>query len=179
MSKRDIATRRRFLARAGAALAAPAALAAAGEATAAGRGDSTLEARLAALEDASAIRALQRAYVRHLNARDTDAIAEVCAVPQRVALDAAVQELAPHSHEDAIIAVAADRLTATARLPCTVRIETPIEAPGCTLVEMARLQGEGVVRRTERRVLEQWFVRGPGVSQWRIERTVLRQVADA
>ena len=139
--------RRRFCFGAGAAaLAAPAAFAA--SVSGASRGAvETLEARLAALEDANAIRELQRGYAAQVSAKEVN---------------------------DVVIQIAPDRRTATARTLCVVQVEAPIEAPGCTLVDMARAQGEGVVRRKERRFLEQTFARRDGV--WKIERAELREL---
>ena len=48
--------------------------------------------------------------------------------------------------------------TATAHVRCTAETATPIEGSG-TLVEMARLQGDGFVVRSERRVLVGAFVK--------------------
>jgi hypothetical protein len=147
MKTKETATRRRFFFGAGAvALAAPVTFAA--SASDASRGDvETLEARLAALEDANAIRELQRAYAIQVRAEEVN---------------------------DVVIQIAADRRTATARTLCVVQVESPIEAPGCTLVDMARAQGEGVVRRNERRFLEQTFARRDGL--WKIERAELREL---
>jgi hypothetical protein len=61
--------------------------------------------------------------------------------------------------------------TATACLHCTVEVVTAI-GPTCTLVEMARMQGDGVLRRTEQRRLEGAFVKVDGV--WKIARTAFR-----
>lgn len=169
MSSNNLATRRRFVLEAGAALAAPAALG--GAAVASAR--EPVDARLAALEDASAIRELQRAYARHVNARDRAGAAALFAQPGRAKLDEAIRELrADLLAGETAIDVAADRRTAAARAACVVQIETPIGAPDCTLVQMAIAQGEGVVRRSERRVLEQTFVRVDGV--WKIDATALR-----
>ena len=57
--------------------------------------------------------------------------------------------------------------TATAVLHCTVEIESAI-GPACTLVEMARQQGGGVTRHTERGVFELACVRDGGA--WTIQR---------
>jgi hypothetical protein len=138
-------TRRSFFATAGATLAAPLAATAAfaGERDAAGY----LAGRRSALEDVDAIHAL---------------LAAVLAAPARLGLDAGTHIAADRN--DAIT-IAADG-TATARVPCTVETATPIESCG-TLVEMARLQGDGVVRRSERRVLASTFVKRNGT--WHIE----------
>jgi hypothetical protein len=142
-------TRRSFFATAGATLAVPLAATAA---LAGERDDAEyLAGRRSALEDVNAIRAL---------------LAAVLAEPARLGLDAGAHIAADHN--DAI-AIAADG-TATARVPCTVETATPIDSCG-TLVEMARLQGDGVVRRSERRVLASTFVKRNGT--WHIEHTEL------
>jgi len=126
-------TRRNFFGAAGAAVAAPLA------ASAAFAADDLAE-RLAALEDQNAIRALLPALL---------------ADPGRMALDASVRSLTADLGD--AITVAADG-TASARIDCTVEIATPIESCG-TLVEMARLQGDGLLVRRERRVLVGAFVK--------------------
>ncbi|HET7925650.1 MAG TPA: hypothetical protein VFL30_12170, partial [Rhodanobacteraceae bacterium] len=125
-----------FFGHAGAALAAPLA-AVAGAAPSAGE---DLAARLAALEASSAIRALLPALL---------------ADPMRLGLDASVRSLT--ADRDEAIAIASDG-SATIRLACTVETATPIESCG-TLVEMARLQGDGIVKRSERGVLTGTFVK--------------------
>ena len=137
-------TRRSFFGAASAAVAAPLAASAA---FAADRGND-LAARLAALEDQNAIRALLPALF---------------ADPKRMALDSRVRSLAADRGD--AISVAADG-TASARIACTIETATPIESCG-TLVEMARLQGDGLVVRSERRVLVGAFVKRDGV--WEFE----------
>ena len=143
-------TRRRFFGQAGLMLAAPmTALAAEG------RGDD-VAARLAALEDANAIRELLHRYAQRVNdGSDAPPAPEV----RSVALDS-----------DLEIDVAADG-TAAARAQCTVTTATPIEGGG-TLVEMARLQGDGVLKRIERRVLHGRLVKQRGI--WQLETAELR-----
>jgi hypothetical protein len=46
-------------------------------------------------------------------------------------------------------------------VPCVIETATPIDGNE-TLVEMARQQGDGVVRRAERRVLHSTFVKRDG-----------------
>ena len=178
MKTNDVATRRRFFFGAGAAaLAAPPiafALAAPDESASDQEARDALAARVAAFEDANAIRELQRAYAKHLNANAQAAAAELFTDPAHARFDATIRELAAAAAgADASIEIAPDRATATARQSCIVRIEAPIEAPGCALVDMARAQGEGVVRYHERRSLEQTFVRRGGV--WKIERSAVRE----
>ena len=139
-------TRRMFFGQAGAALAAP--LAATGALAAANRGDDDVATRLARLEDMNAIRALLPALLAN---------------PTRMALGADIRGIAADG--DDTIAVATDG-TATARVGCTVAAATPIEGGG-TLVEMARLQGDGLVVRSEHRVLASAFVKREG--SWKFE----------
>ena len=160
-------TRRSFIQTAGAALSVPlAATAATVPAGAAVDGDS-LKARLAYLEDLDAIRALNQEYARHVNAGAHDVIGSLFANPSDARVDPDVRGMAPGGFgEQDVIDVAPDRQTATGHLHCTVQVETAI-GPSCPLVEMARQQGGGVVRRTEHRVLENAYVRRDGV--WKIE----------
>src|SRR5688572_6934495 len=143
-------TRRSFFGQASLVLAAPVTALAAE-----GRGDD-VAARLAALEDANAIRGLLH---RHANRVSNGVDAPPAPEVRSVALDS-----------DPEIDVAANG-TAAARARCTVTTATPIESCG-TLVEMARLQGDGVVKHVERRVLHGRLVKRQGV--WQLETTELR-----
>ena len=163
--------RRGFLWKASAALAAPLA---AGAASVGARtpddGDAS-QKRLAQLEDVNAIRELTRRYVRHVNAGAHDAAAALFAEPAQADTRAASALAAdPLGGEDAI-EIAASGTTATARLHCTAEIETPIE-PVTPLVAMARAQGGGVVRRSERGLLEGTYVKHGDA--WKIERLGFR-----
>jgi hypothetical protein len=143
-------TRRSFFGHAGAALAAPLAAAAA---TAPG-GSDDLAARLAQLEDLDAIRAL---------------LPGLLANPAR--LDACVRRLAPDGADATAVAIAVPGDgTATAHVRCTAETATPIEGSG-TLVEMARLQGDGFVVRSERRMLVGAFVKS--AEGWTVTRAKL------
>jgi hypothetical protein len=71
------------------------------------------------------------------------------------------------------IAIATDG-TASARLRCTVEAATPIEGCG-TLVDMARLQGDGFVVRSERRLLVGAFVKR--AEGWTLERATFEVAA--
>ena len=146
-------TRRTFFGRAGALLAAP--LAAASAAATEPPSDE-LAARLAALEDATAIRSLLQRYAQSVNA----------GAP--VAPDTRVRTL--HLDSDVAIDVVGHGI-ATARVACSVETATPIDGRD-TLVEMARLQGDGVVKRNERRVLVGSLVKRSGT--WQIEQLELR-----
>jgi hypothetical protein len=143
-------TRRSFFGKAGAALAAPfvATVALGGEL----HGKTYVVGRRELLEDVNAIRVLLHDYARRVSAGSQ---AGPMAGVRRLILDG-----------DSAIEVRANG-TATARVPCTVETATPIDGDE-TVVEMARLQGDGVIRRTERRVLESTYVRRVGV--WKIDR---------
>ena len=145
-------TRRSFFGAAGAAVAAPLAASAAFAAD----GSSDLAARLAALEDQNAIRAMLPALL---------------ADPKRLALGTSVRSIATDGGDE--ITVAADG-AALARIECKVETATPIESCG-TLVEMARLQGDGLVVRSECRVLVGVFVKRDGV--WKFESAKLEAQA--
>jgi hypothetical protein len=162
--------RRRFMWRAGTALAAPAAIAApSAHASPAGFDRAALEARVALFEDQNAIRDATRAFVRYVNgAPGASAELEPLCVDATMPRLSDVRSLMPDPNgADDTIEIAGDGRTATALLRYTAVAERPIE-PASPLVEMARAQGGGVHRQTERGVLEGSFVNVDGV--WKIER---------
>jgi hypothetical protein len=168
MTTRTVSTRRHFFRDASTALAVP--LVASTALAAAGAAEATT--RPAALEDVNAIRALQQAYARLVNAGAHADAAQLFADPSAALLDPNVRRLlADRFSEHDAIELATGGDTATAQLLCTVETETAI-GPSCTLVEMARLQGEGVIKRSERRVLESAYVKQAGV--WRISHAAYR-----
>lgn len=167
MKPKSISTRRRFFWQASAALSVPLAASAPSVAQA---DDGDASARLAALEDESAIRDLQQAYARLVNAGAHEQARDLFANPATAHIDGGIRGLSAVGFgERDVIDISPDRRTATARTHCTVRTETAI-GPNCTLVEMAREQGEGVVRRSEERVLVSHYSNTSGT--WRIERLV-------
>jgi hypothetical protein len=115
-----------------------------------------LSARLAALEDEKTIRAVLRDWVRGVGAGE---VAAPAANIHGLTLDA-----------DVSITVA-ENGTARASAPCVMETATPIDGDE-TLVEMARQQGDGVVRRAERRVLHSSFVKRDG--GWHLANAELR-----
>ena len=144
MAMKTAATRRSFIAAAGAAISAPVAVAASSSwlPPSGGRMDARQD-RLAALEDERAIRALNQAH---------------CSTTPGIA---------PHDFgEHDQIEIAPDRKTATARFSVTLHTETELEL--CPLVEMARLQGGGVIARAEHVVLKGVYTRGE--DGWKILR---------
>jgi len=167
-------TRRSFLKR-GALLAAPLAAVAAPAAIMA---DDELKARLARLENEAAIRELHQAWLRGINTRKDrnageggDEWAFIFANARRAACDPAVRSIAPdHAGEPDAIEVAADGKRATGRYHCVVETETAI-AQDSTLAQMAHAQGNGFVRRTERRILKVDYVKASGA--WMIAKVEL------
>ncbi len=170
MSTSALSTRRSFIQTAGAALSVP--LVAASASVDAAEEPNPLAARLAHLEDLNAIRALNHQLARHLTAGTGDPIAAVFADPANARINPEVRGLVPDGFGDLdTIDIAPDRQVATAVLHYTVHVETPI-GPDCPLVEMARQQGGGIVRRTEHRVFEHAYVRRDGI--WKIQRSACR-----
>lgn len=153
MITKPAASRRTFFGKAGAALLAPLA---ATRALAGEQPGDDLAKRLAALEDADAIRGLLQRHVQSVNAGTS------------AAPDAHVRAL--NLDSEIAIEVLGDG-TATAKVGCSVATATPIVG-GDTLVEMARLQGDGVLKRHERRVLVGSLAKRRGM--WQIERLELR-----
>jgi len=168
MSKNTVSTRRSFL-KNGALLAAPLAAAA----PAAVLADGGLEARLAKLEDEAAILGLHRAWLRRINAGETEAATLFSKVKSAVP-GQTVRGIAPdQTGEPDAIAVAADGRSARGRFHCAVEIGTAIP-PDCTLAQMAHEQGGGFVCRTERRVLRVEYSKASGA--WAIRNAELAPV---
>jgi hypothetical protein len=162
MTKRADSTRRSFIRKTGAALSAPIAAAAAVVPLGATTAGESLADRLGRLEDENAIRGLMRTFARQVSAGEA----------QSLGIDPGIRDVTASAFgEHDAIEIAPDRQTATSLMHCTVQIETAI-GPSCPLVEMAREQGGGVVRRTEAGVFETACVRRDG--QWIIERAAYR-----
>jgi len=156
MTKNTTSTRRSFL-KDGALLAVPLAAAA----PAAVLADDGLKARLAKLEDEAAIRVLHHTWLRQLNAGEV-APTPLFADSEVAAFGQAVRSIAiDHAGPPDAIEIAADGRCAAGLFPCAVEIETAI-APDCTLAQMAHAQGNGFVRRTERRVLKVEYAKASG-----------------
>ena len=126
-------------------------------------GDSLAE-QLARLEDVNAIRALNQAFARQVNAGDAASLG----------IDPSIGcVIASEFGERDVVELLPDRQAATGVMYCTVQIETSI-GPSCPLVEMAREQGGGVLRRTEAGVFENVYVRRGGM--WTIQRSTYRDL---
>jgi len=124
------------------------------------------------LEDLNAIRALNQAYARHVNAGAGEAVAALFVDPSDARIDPGIRRVtADHFGERDVIEIAADRQAATGVMHCTVQIETLI-GPSCPLVNMAREQGGGVVTRVETGVFETVYARRD--SAWKISCSTYR-----
>ena len=168
MNTNNVSTRRRFLSTAGAALSAPLAVAGANVSASGAQDRTSIEARLADLEDVNAIRKLHHTHAALINRHAHDEVAGLFAVPSQAEVDESIGGLsADRFGEDDVIELTADRQSATGRFHCTAQTKTPI-GPNCTLVEMARAQGEGFIERSQRRVVEAAYVKQAGV--WKIRR---------
>jgi hypothetical protein len=136
--KDKTSTRRSFL-RGGALLAAPIAAA---SVSAVALADDELNSRVKRLEDEAAIRELHQCWLRQVNAGERGAL-----------LDDTVQRIvADHAGAPDKIDIAADGRSAVGYFDYAVESETPLPED-CTLAQMARAQGNGSIRRTERRML--------------------------
>jgi hypothetical protein len=164
MTTKPASTRRSFIRKTGAALSAPLAAAAVAVPARAGVPGDSLAERLARLEDVNAIRALNQAFARQVSA----------GAAATIGIDPSIGGvMASEFGERDVIELLPDRQSATGVMYCTVQIETPI-GPSCPLVEMAREQGGGVVRRTEAGVFENVYVRRDGM--WTIQRSTYRHL---
>jgi len=160
-----ISTRRKFFMKAAAAMSAPAVFATGISKAAPGPG--ALEEKLAKLEDEIALRMLRADTIADINGASRDMLAE---------LEPGLRQIVASHESDAAasVDVSADRAVARMSVPCTAHLDAPIEAPGSSLVDMARLQGEGVVTRTDARVLEIACTRTS--AGWELSRAQLRSV---
>ncbi|HTZ99127.1 MAG TPA: hypothetical protein VMB02_02275 [Candidatus Aquilonibacter sp.] len=156
MTKDPTSTRRSFL-KGGALLAAPLAAVAAPAVVMA---DNELKARLTRLENEVAIRELHQSWLRRVNTSASD-----------VAFGPSVRSIAAdHDGEPDAIEVGADGKRASGQFHCVVETETEIPQDN-TLAQMARAQGGGFIRRTERRTVNVQYVKSAGA--WAIAKVDL------
>lgn len=160
MSASSTSSRRSFL-KGGAIAAAPLAVALPAAALAA----EDHRARAQRLQDEADIRALHQAWLRKL-ATSQDASA-LFADARAARLDQTIQGVSvDHAGEADRIEVAIDGLSAKGRF--AVKIDVQSELPrDTTLGQMAHLQGGGVVRQAETRMLHASYVKQAGA--WAIE----------
>jgi hypothetical protein len=151
---RNALSNRRFFLKAGALFSAPLAVVS----MAALAGDRT-KVRLAQLEDERALRDLHQTWMRSVNAGATG---RNC-VPFLAARVQSSEDNVRSVRTDLAaapgeITFGSDGKTAAGCFHCEVEIETPL-AKTCTLGQMAHLQGNGFVRRTETGVLNIDYVK--------------------
>jgi len=165
MTTHTVSSRRRFFFETGAALSAPLAI---GTAWASAADDGAFASmRAGELGAIKAIRGLHQTLAEHIRSRAADDIANLFL--DRAGADnvAGIRRLAPADFgEREVIELAADGDSARVEVPCEIEIESEIEAEG-TLAEMARLQGDGVLRRREMRMLEADLVVHEGAWKFR------------
>ena len=163
-----------------------------------------LSSQLGSLEDANAIRRLHQVYESRLNEGMYEEVAGMFADDaeavyngglfagkdgiRRLYCDHFAPRLTGKKIEPApgfepdparqldIVEVAADRRTATGQFPYSMQAGEPM-AEGSSLVEMARLQGEGIVKWWEGGICEASYVK-VGES-WKIRRLEYRAVSKA
>jgi len=190
MNTKTVASRRNFLATASATLSAPLAAIAVGTTAPTARAAAQPRDHTA-LEDAERIRDLHHAYARALNAGDYEQLLELFSEDARVHFEGGTftgrdlglrrlyvehfaQRIAPQAvhvqllgdpaRADAL-AVAPDGRRAAARFHCLVRAQATIVS-SVPLIEMARLQGQGVAEWWEAGCLDNSYVRM--ADRWRI-----------
>jgi hypothetical protein len=155
---KDVSSSRRSFLKGGAVAAAPLAVAA----PVAAMAQEHQAARLARLADEAAIGKLHQAWLRGVNTAAHEDVARLFADPRRASLEEAVcSVVADHAADPDRIEIARDGMSASGRFHCDVEVETVI-APDCTAAQMARLQGGGLVRRTEPRLLKADYVKAGG-----------------
>jgi len=196
--------RRSFLWKAGTAMSAVVASAVAGVAGAKQSTDTTLQDRIGSLEDAEAIRRLHQAYESRLDRGMYEDVVGMFADDAEVVFNGGLFagkkgirrlycdhfnsgltgkkiepapgfQLEPEQQQD-IVEVALDRKAATGQFPYSMQVGTPMTGDS-SLVQMARLQGEGIVKWWEGGIYEASYVKvGDG---WKIRRLEYRAASKA
>jgi hypothetical protein len=164
MDNNSPATDRRSFLKAGALIATPLAA----TAPVAALADDGSHARLARLEDERAIEAAHRTFLRYLNGAED--CGEFVAPAGAVDLGDGLRSISGNPAVDAVIELAEDGRSATARCDCRIERQTDFTGDS-TLEQMARFQGQGSQVNQEQRVLATEFVREK--DGWRIARASL------
>ncbi len=197
------AGRRSFLWKAGSAVTAAAAACVPAMAKNGGGGNTEAERlahRLGMLEDEKALRELHRTYEALLDCGRYEEVAGLFREDAAVVFHGGVFQgrgsvaRLYHGHFRAgrtgkktgpapdfeaaqeTIEVAADRLSAKARFPYSIQVGTPM-APDSQLVQMARLQGEGILKWCEGGCYEIAYARDTQSEGWKISRLEHRVVS--
>jgi hypothetical protein len=163
-----------------------------------------LSHRIGSLEDANAIRRLHQSYESHLDQGLYEEVAGMFAEDAEVIFNGGLfagkdgirrlycghfasgrtgkkLESAPGSEVDPsqqhdIVEVAGDRKTATGQFPYSMQVGTPMTGDS-SLVEMARLQGEGIVQWQESGIHDIAYVKKD--NRWEIRRLEYRVTSKA
>jgi len=166
--------------------------------------DTTLQDRIGSLEDAEAIRRLHQAYESRLDRGMYEDVVGMFADDAEVVFNGGLFagkkgirrlycdhfnsgltgkkiepapgfQLEPEQQQD-IVEVALDRKAATGQFPYSMQVGTPMTGDS-SLVQMARLQGEGIVKWWEGGIYEASYVKvGDG---WKIRRLEYRAASKA
>jgi len=203
--KRPNTGRRSFIWKAGAAMSAMVASAATGFSKPNSTLDTDLANQVGMLEDANAIRSLHQAYASHLDQGLYEEVINMFSEDGEVVFNGGLFagkgkgvrrlycdlfssgftgkkiepapgfKLDPMQQQD-IVEVTLDRKSATGKFPYSMQVGTPM-AGDSSLVQMARLQGEGIVKWWEGGVQHVHYVKeGKG---WKIKRLEYRVVSTA
>jgi hypothetical protein len=158
MTEKTHASRRAFL-KGAAIVAGP--VGAAGAAAVVGLNEH--EAKLQRLQAEAEVRALHQDWLRKVNTGDRTEAARLDKTVTGVAAD--------HSGAPDEIALAADGASAKGRFHLVVETETerPLDS---TLAKMAAAQGEGMIRSSDRKVVEAEYVKAD--AGWAIRRLTLK-----
>jgi hypothetical protein len=162
MKRKVDPTRRQFLWKASAALSAPFAAVGVNASAQASEDTAAIKARLERLEDVNEIFRLLREYAKRLNA-GTNEEGELFTGHEPPPVPHACGLTLDPLEENAVEIGHAG--TARVRVQCILETARPIES--CPLVDMARAQGGGLDRRTERGVLESRCFKEQGT--WKIK----------
>ncbi len=147
-------TNRRSFLKAGALVATPIAALAPVAALA----DDGTRSRLAQMEDEKAIEALTRSFLRRFNGSDAGNCGEFVASSGAIQLDADLCAIAEDPAEVALIELADNGTSATYRRACVVDRTTQFTG-NTTMEKMARFQGQGSARHSEKAMLDAQFSR--------------------
>lgn len=195
LSKPD-AGRRSFLWKAGATMTAAAAAVVPGMTKTAGANSTDAEMlarKLALIEDEKAVRALHHTYETLLDGGRYEEVAGLFAEDAAVVFNGGVfkgkssvarlyrdhfragstgRRLAPALGAEAepeTVTVAEDRRSAKARFPYSIQVGSPMPLDS-SLVQMARLHGEGIMKWCENGVYEVSYTKCPKSGDWKIAR---------
>ncbi|MDE3109551.1 MAG: hypothetical protein KGL02_06380 [Acidobacteriota bacterium] len=169
MTNKRPSTRRSFL-KSSAMLALPLA----GMAPAAVIANDDFKSELAKLKNEAAIRELHHYWLRQISTGESQFVARLLPRGGVVASGEIVRSIAPdHTQQPGAIQIAAGGRTARGRFHCIVSFERAIPQDS-TLAQMAHAQGDGFIRRTERRILETEYTNSAG--QWAVSKAEIVSV---